>query len=238
MARFGSQTLCSVALGMMMLPASAMAGLIIEASDITDNQYIYEMNASDMIAHVAGNIDLFSDMESHTSNLAILNDNGVYLVRPRSVDTADRSASLVYKFDFTALGLAVEGGSWRDKLDLFGGNQGAEDTLATTAYSTDGVTWTTISQADTTDTTSSDFASTGLQGQDFTLGTPSSIIYYRVEFESALTDTDGFTGNTNQWNRTGNNAPTFRATFNLIPEPGSFGLLSIGLCLLLRRQRD
>jgi len=172
--------------------------------------YVYNLGASDM-TRLIDTGGLKSEVV-RLHNATLRSHRNVYFV---SADAGEREAELVYCFDFSGVSYRPTSVSWRDRLTLFTRNQGAGIAIET-AWSTDGENFQTIQQAQSAKGGETVDLGELMPGEPVALPARPEKVYYRVRF-TPLGNNAQFVGDTAQWNRTGNNAPLFRAEFALKP---------------------
>jgi hypothetical protein len=237
--RGGSHWIALVAAVLCLAAQPAAATLVITNSSIVGGHYVYDLTFNETANNTVLNADALS-----VTRLTCYVDNwnpGTTLHEVIAYYTNSTSAGLVYKFDFSQTNYRPSSFALREAFTLFNNIHGHDLTLAWSGWSTDNVTWTTV----TSFTTPQGTTYGGGTVTNYTspaLSWP-SVVYYKMSMTTQPGDGDGvLTADHNQWNRIdSSNANAFRADFTMtmVPEPATCVLLatSIAACALLVRGR-
>ena len=203
--------------GLAFILTPAQGSLVISNSAIVSARYVYELTYERMTNSAAFNADVFS-----TSNVV-----WAALGTTRYIRTFDsfhergtnKYAEIVYRFDFTTTGFLPLSMTIRDNLATFRNHDHNEHTLATTAWSTNGVDYISVNQLASP---VAPVLGTGVVA-DVSVNLPSSpsLVYYRVVFTNFES---GFNEDQAQWNRVStagaDTTSCFRVSFATNSVPG------------------
>lgn len=214
-------------------PLKSQASLVITDSDINANHYLYDLTFNEMANSTVFNADVFSQTRMEVVQEGDGSPN--YLSPDRFDNSGYTTAEFTYKFDFSTTSYRPTSLDVYDNLTAAWPDGGPHETL-TSAYSLDGVNFTTIRTVTTVGATSFQYInSQGSNTIDLSTSTP-SVLYYKVTFV-ANDSTFGFGWNAAQWNRTLSDGTPFSTDFTVaaVPEPSAGALLiGGGLALLVR----
>ena len=212
----------------------ANAALIITDADIAAGHYIYDLTYAEMVDGTVFDTDVYAQ-----SNVSVYAEpsswGGARYVR---AERGYSTAGFTYLFDFSNTAYRPVHMDLRDSLSMFNNEDPNEDTVITTAWSTDGTNYSTIQVLESPERPTLGIGQTGSAGIAFT-DLPATV-YYRVTMVNS--DSNGFSNVQNQWNRQSppsGNANRFRVNFATkhVPEPTTVSLLALGALGLLRRRR-
>ena len=212
----------------------ADAGLIITDADITAGHYVYDLTFAEMADGAVFDADVWIQ-----SNLGVYAEptswGGARYVR---AETGCFTAGFTYLFDFSNTTYRPVHMDLRESLSMFNNQDSNEDTVITTAWSTDGTNYNTIEVLESPQRPTVGISQTG--SANTALPDLPAIVYYRVTMVNS--DANGFSFVQNQWNRQGppsGNADHFRVDFTTtqVPEPTTLSLIAFGGLVLLRRRR-
>jgi len=188
--------------------AFAQPAVTIDDIDQADGQatYTHQLLAADM----AG-LDRLEDEAAEVEGVALHEHRNVHFV---SAEEGLRTAHLTYRFDFSDVPYMPKSVAWRDRLTIFP-HKSNPSLRIVSEWSVDGEQYQTIQRAESKP---DEWVNLGdlSGGEPIDLPDDTRVVYYRVRFE-AVGEGSEFVGNTVQWNRTGKNAPLFRAAFELKP---------------------
>jgi hypothetical protein len=170
---------------------AAQASLVISNSDIAGGHYIYDLTYEEMVAGPA----VFTGDVFFTTNITWFgsiirtfdsqHEGGVYMY-----------AEIVYRFDFTGTDYVPTNMIVRDDLTLFNNHDPNENSLSTTAWSTNGVDYFTLHQL--TSPVPPDVATSLVESASVALPSAPGVVYYRAAFTNFES---GFSEDQTQWNR-------------------------------------
>jgi len=195
----------------------AQGSLVISNTAIVNARYVYELTYERMTNSAAFNADVFS-----TSNVvwgALGPTRYIRTFDSLHERTTNKFAEVVYRFDFTATDFLPLSMTIRDNLATFRNHDPNEHTLATTAWSTNGVDYILVNQLASP---VAPVLGTGVVA-DVSVNLPSrpSLVYYRVVFTNFES---GFNEDQAQWNRVStagaDTTSCFRVSFATNSVPG------------------
>lgn len=214
---------------------SSSGALTITNADVVNNHYVYSLTYGDM-ANYQTNNKFANDIDSSSSVVSVPNPVTVNVgsrsfIAPNMTvqDVNFKSASFIYKYDFSLTDYAITAATVTDGIFIFTNTESAPGT-AKTEYSIDGSTWTTIRSITSTGTSQPSSLGTTV----LNLGQQTETLYYRVTFETSGAGHFGYNSSWMQWNRVGetvNNPFLVDLTLTAVPEPGVAWLLVFGLGL-------
>jgi hypothetical protein len=216
--------------------ASARAVTITDAN-ISGGHYVYDLT----FAETANNTVLVAEAASVTG-LTCYVDNwnaGITLHEIIGNNTNGTSAGLTYVFDFSHANYRPTAMNLRETFTLFTNIHGPDLTQAWSGWSTDGVTWTTMTNF-TTPQMGYGGGTLTQYGTTFS-GLP-ALVYYKMSMTTLPGDTDHvLTADQNQWNRIDStNANSFLVNFTVtpVPEPITLAGFVLGGLAVLRYRKS
>lgn len=195
--------------------SGTQAALVINNGDIVGNHYVYDLTYAEMVGSTVFNNDVLSQTRSQVVQ------EGPGAPRFVSPDMNDNSgytsAEFIYKFDFSTTSYLPTSLNIYDSLTAVW-DGGPHETL-TTAYSLDGVNYTTIRSLTTVGADSFEYLDSR-SANVIDLSSNPSALYYKVTYV-ANDSTFGFSWNGAQWNRVVDDMTPFTADFTVasVPEP-------------------
>jgi hypothetical protein len=216
--------------------ASARAVSITNAN-IVGGHYVYDLT----FAETANNTVLLADTTSVTRLTCYVdnwNPNTLHEIMPYYTNSS--SAGLTYVFDFSHTNYRPTAMNLREAFTLFNNIHGPDLTRAWSGWSTNGSTWTTITDFTTPQNLTYGGGTLTQYGTTFS-GLP-ALVYYKMSMTTLPGDGDGvLTADQNQWNRIDStNAGSFLVNFTVtpVPEPITLAGFALGGLALLRYRRN
>lgn len=202
------------------ITAGVGEGVEVKQQDLSasGDRFTYQLGWMQLVSEGEPDQSIF-EADFHYENMEVFRHGPAFV---RAVPGATQATASI-TFDFSDLDVTPTNVVFRDSLFLFGANDG-ERVHAHTAYRVDDGDWVSLQE-----TTTEEGHGINAAGISIPLN-QSDRVTYRVEFKVLPDDTDGvFTQSRNQWGRTGGEAQSFRATFDLAPRPAPTGALVVSV---------